>query len=173
MRLIPKCFTQGVTVSTSASLSDYPASTWTLTLVLVQADDQRTITATADGDDYLVEIEPTDSADYQVGTYSYQAFVTDGTDRYMVQDGTVEVLPDYATASSGLDTRTQIEITIDAIEAQLAGNATGTQKRWKYRDREIEQYAPAELIEILNYLRLELRRQKRRSGSNRIQASFR
>lgn len=173
MAVFVSSFTQGVSVRRVVTLSSYPPPTWSLRLVLVQADAQEVIDATADGTDHVLALTAAESAAYAVGTWDYQAFVTDGTDRHMVGSGRVEVLPDYETASSGIDTRTAIEKNIEAIEAVLAGSASKDQRRAKYGDREIERYSPTELIQILNHLRQELRRQHRRPGWGKVRVRFR
>lgn len=173
MGVFVSSFTQGVSVKAEVDLPKYQAPTWTLKLVLVRSDAQQIISASASGAKHLLALTTTQSAAFDPGTWDYQAFVTDGTDRHMIETGTVEVHPDFETQTGGIDTRTAIDVQIDAIEAQLAGTATTKQKRVKYGDREVEQHAPAELIEALNYLRLERRRQERKNRDPRIRVRFR
>lgn len=169
----PLSFIQGVTVKQTVSLGDYPASTWTMTWVFVQDGDQQSFDAVADGNTHKLTITKAQSAGFSTGVYHYQVFVDDGTERFAIDSGETEVLADFETQVSGLDARTLIRQRIEAIEAVLAGNASTDQQRVRFGDREIQHYQPTELIAILDRLKLDERRQKRRSTGGRIPVRFR
>ena len=63
----------GDTWKWTRSLSDYPASIWTLTYVLVQAAVQKSITASASGDDFSVSVAKATTAAYAEGLWSWVA----------------------------------------------------------------------------------------------------
>ena len=93
----PSEITAGDTWTWKKSLSDFLASdSWVLTYALVKDGKQIKLTASADGDDHLIEELPTDTAKHDPGIYHYQAYVTKGAERYLVGTGTIEVLPDFA-----------------------------------------------------------------------------
>jgi hypothetical protein len=108
------------------TLSDYPASTWTLSYTLFNAAGKVSIAATADGDDHLVSVAPATSAAYTAGRYDWVSHVSDGTDRHQVGAGSINVLPDLSAVSS-YDGRSHARKMLDAIDALLEGRATTDQ----------------------------------------------
>jgi len=105
-------------------LSDYPASSWTLEYYLLKADKQIKITAAADGDYFKIVIAASTTAAYPAGVYRWNAYVSKDTERYKVDEGTIEIKPNYAAQTTGYDTRTHIKKVLDAIEAVIEGRAT-------------------------------------------------
>lgn len=105
----PQHFTAGDTVKWDIALSDYPATSWTLTYALTPldgaADGRITFTAAASGTDHRVSLTPATTAAFTAGAYGYWATVSDGTDRHLVRDGQITIHPDPATASA-VDART-------------------------------------------------------------------
>ncbi len=125
---IPDRITAGESVAWSVSLSDYPASeSWVLTYTLVKAGLKISIIAQADGDNHLVQIPFATTAGYQAGTYHFQAHAANGTERYLVGQGKIEILPDFAEQSAGYDARPWYDVAIDALEASVQGRASKTQ----------------------------------------------
>lgn len=109
------------------TLDDYPADdSWVLTYAMVTDGARILITASADGADHLVELALATTAAYTAGKYKWQAVVTNGTERYLVDSGELEVVVNYASDaySSGLDDRTHIQIVLDALEAVIENRAT-------------------------------------------------
>jgi len=125
---VPLQITAGDSVSWKISLSDFPASdSWVLTYSLVKSDTKIEITSQADGDDHLVEISFATSAGYTVGEYEWQARISNGTERYQVDSGVVEIVADFASQSTGYDARSHAKIVLDALEAAIEGRASKTQ----------------------------------------------
>jgi hypothetical protein len=127
----PISFVAGNTVKWRKTLSDYPATVWTLTYSFVQSGDYQTIVADADGDDHVITISATDSADFSAGVYDYQATVTDGSETMTVGEGKVSVKPDFASQTDGFDNRSHAKKMIDILEPLLLtiaakGHATYT-----------------------------------------------
>lgn len=124
---LPAKFTAGESLSWSLSFSDYPASdSWVLTYTLINATHKITITASADGDDHLIEVSSETSAAYNAGEYKVQAHISNGTEKYQVDVGAVEILTDYAEETT-FDSRSKVKIILDALEDVLANRATKTQ----------------------------------------------
>jgi len=125
---IPAKLTAGVSVSWSVSFSDYPASeSWELTYTLIKSDTRIQIVGSADGEDHLIEIAKAVTANYAVGEYEYQAHVSNGTERYQVEAGIIEVVTDFATQESGYDARSDNKKILDALSAAIVGRADKTQ----------------------------------------------
>jgi hypothetical protein len=163
MLTIPATITQGVTVETSGTLADYPASTHTLRLVLVVDGQQTIINATADGDVYTLTIAKTVSAEMASGSHHWQTFATNiaTTERFQVGEGELLVKVDFEAATGGYDGRSALRIQVDAIRALLSGVSTDDQKKVKYADREIERYDRSELIVVYGFLKSQLAQEER------------
>lgn len=162
MLTFPKRIAQGVTVKVEdIALSDYPASAgWSLKYVFVTSADQLEVDAVADGDNFDLTVTKVETAALTIGTYFWQAFVDDGTDRYMVGEGETLVVADFLTQTTGYDARSTLRQQLEAMRAVIAGKATSEQKRVKYSDREIQHYEIAELIAIVRYLEAEVKREQ-------------
>ena len=107
-------------------LSDYPASTWTLTYYFRNAAQKFDVAATADGDLFAVSVAKATTAAYVVGWYDWVALVDDGTSRHQVDEGRIEVEPDLAL-NSVYDARSFARKMLDYIEAALLSRASSDQ----------------------------------------------
>lgn len=155
----PSKFTAGDTVKWTKALSEYPPATWTLSYSFVKSGAQFTETSSAaSGTDHLVTITAADSVDFTAGIYSWQAYVTDGTDRYQVGTGTCEVVANFETATTGYDARDHTKIVIDAIEAVIQGTATTDQAAMSISGRSLSRRSLEELYKMLQVYRAEYRR---------------
>lgn len=155
-------------------LPDYPASTWTLTYRFRNATSFFDVVASADGDVFSVSVPAATTAAYTAGRYDWFAFVDDGTDRYQVDSGQVDVLADVAAAAA-FDARNYAQRIVDAIEATLENRAdqgqldlvSSTADTLGYtRDRD-------SLIVMLNKFRIEAQRVNgSKTGLKRVVVRF-
>ncbi|MCU0589869.1 MAG: hypothetical protein MUC33_01395 [Desulfobacterales bacterium] len=102
---------------------------WALTYSLVKSGVRIALTSTPSGDDFLVSLAAATTAGYSPGVYRWQAYVTKTTERYMVGSGTIEILANFAAASSGYDARSHVKKVLDALEAKLEGRASKDQEQ--------------------------------------------
>ena len=119
----------GDTLEWRESLPDYPAGDgWTLHVVIYSADASYPITATADGDDHLVQVAAADTAAWTPGRYELTGYVThpDGRKKTLWSVGVV-IEPDPAGITAGLDGRSVARRMLDAIEAVLEKRASANQ----------------------------------------------
>lgn len=145
-KIEPKKITAGDTITWTKSLSDYPATAgWVLTYTLINATNKIQMTASALGSDFLLSVPAATSAAYKKGVYSYQGYVTNGSERYMVVSGTIEVLPNLA-AENALDNRSQVKRTLDAINAVIEKRATMDQEQYSISGRSLTRTPIPELI---------------------------
>ena len=164
--------------------TDYPNSSYTLTYearLEAAGSTSISITASASGDDYLVQEVATTTDDYTVGVYHWAAFITDSGDstkRVTIDSGTWEVVADRATATS--DPRTHAKIMLDKIETLLEGRAGGDVSSYSIQGRSLTKLSIEELMkwrdrykaEVLHHEQIE--RRKNGNGTGRlIKASFR
>lgn len=105
-------------------IAAFPATAWTLHYYFKSASANFNFDATADGDYFAVTRTAAETATRAAGVYQWFAFVTDGTRRYQVSQGTIELLPDMAVAGN-LDTRSHARKMLDAIDAALLAQAQG------------------------------------------------
>jgi hypothetical protein len=153
---VPSKIAKGVTLKWTESLSDYPASAWTLTFTFISPTDKQTAVAVANGERYDVTITMAESSSWVTGRYDWQAFVHDGTERFCVGSGTTEAIEDFASQAT-YDGRSQLQQIVDAMDAYLLGNASNDQQQIRFNDREIRKYDRAELLQLRNQLKRELK----------------
>jgi len=110
--------------------SDYPNSDYSLSYVCrSEGTPSRKIdiTAVADGDDYLVEINSTKSATFLVANYQWTAYITRNSDsaRATLDNGIFTVVANKAISSD--DPRSLPQKMIAEIERAMLGRATNNQ----------------------------------------------
>lgn len=140
---LPEKIQAGDSLQFTDSLSNYPATTWTLTYTLINENLRVSFSATASGTDHYTNVSPATSAKWIKGTYKYLATVSDGSDRFTVGSGTVKILADVSEPS---DQREHCEKVLDAIEAVIEGKATRDQSSYSIAGRSLSTYSPPELL---------------------------
>ena len=161
--MIPSTLQAGLTWEWDASFSDYPASTYTLVYTLINSSGKITITASADDDDYAVSIAKATTAGYAAGVYSYQAVVTDGTDSFLAESGSITITPDFAAATT-YDDRSHAKKVLDAIEATLEGKASQDQQMIMIGGRQITTFSPDQLLSFRDAYRAEYKAEQVAAG---------
>ena len=128
-------------------LSDFPAPTWTLTYQLKREalGGNASIVAASSGVNHAVSVAKAVTAAYASGSWQWQAYADDGTSRYMVDSGTINVLPDFAVAGN-LDNRSHVKKTLDAIEAVIEGRASSDQQQYSIEGRSLTRIPIEELL---------------------------
>ncbi len=117
----PQNFTAGDTVQWIKTLKDYPANdSWVLHYVFINATNKYTVTSTAEGENHKVVIPATTSGAYLAGTYSTQAYVTKGDDRYTVGNGSLQIFPNLAGQSQGFDNRSAAKQCLDQLNSAFS-----------------------------------------------------
>ena len=115
----PEKLTAGVTWKWKKTLSDYPASEWTLTYYLRKDGATATsFSAAADGDSYLVTVAAATTAAYASGIYDFIGWVIKGTEKFEVFNSMIEVLPNPTNASA-YDPRSHARKVMELIEAAI------------------------------------------------------
>ncbi len=159
--IFPEKFIAGETVmfpssTCNLSLSDYPASEWTMTIVAV-GPSKLTYTATASGSDYVIAIN---TNSLTAGTYTYQTKVVKGSVTKFLSEysGTFEVAAALSGQNAGYDSRSHAMKMLAAIEAVLENRATHEHKSIEHNGRKLYKHSFAELAEIRDYYRGELAR---------------
>ena len=152
---IPKQIRAGDTLKFTDSIPDYSAlDGWTLNYSLANKNDKIAITSSASGSDHAISVPYVTTAAWASGKYRYQAYVDDGTDRYTVESGNLEILNDLK--GGFVDDRNHVEKTLDAIEAVLEGKASQDQLSMSINGRSLTRFNPSELLNWRDKYRAEL-----------------
>jgi hypothetical protein len=152
-----------VSAPTAADGSAYKASDgWQLVYRLVPrsgAATAITLTAIADGDDYLVQVPAATTATWAAGWYSVGAYVTLGLESYTVEPAfaQAEIRANPRTVAAGFDGRSVAAKALDDARAayasamQAAASNVGSQQLQRYQigDRVMEYASPEKAVAAL------------------------
>lgn len=158
----PASFVQGETVKWRWRDADYPPGTWTLSYSFVNADNAaRSVTGTDNGDNtHLITLADTDSRNFGAGDWAWQAFVTDGSERFLVGTGRLEVVRDF-TGADNFEPRSDWEVILDAITATIKGTATVQQSSMSVGGRSLSERSVEELLTLQHKARAEVESERR------------
>lgn len=152
LTIMPSAFTAGTTVRYTRTLSDYPASTWDLT-VYVAGKSKAETDAVADGDDFVVTFAAADTAGLEAGVYTWTERVTDGTDVYDAASGMVLIRPDPEAAVAG-DFQSWVSKMAEQLEALLSGRlASDKAEAFQIAGRSVQKIPVSELRQFLAELK--------------------
>lgn len=124
---------------------------WALSYALVKSGTRIAINAaTHETDNFLVTLAAATTVNYAAGVYQWQAYVTKTTERYLIDSGTIEILPNFAgtVATSGYDARSYVKQVLDALEAKLLRRATKDQESMPVGGMEIRLIPMTELVRL-------------------------
>ncbi len=141
-------------------LTDYPAPTWVLTYYFKAPTANFSIAAAADGAAHAVSVAKATTAGRTATRYKWTAAVDNGTERHVVDQGELVVLPDFA-ASGNLDDRSHARKMLDAIQALLEGRATKDQQSYTVGDISITRIPVEQLTALRDKYRTEVATQRR------------
>lgn len=133
-------------------LTDYPPGTWTLRYFFKAPSANFSFDATADGTAFAIARTAAQTAVYTAGVYQWFAFVTDGTARHQVDEGTLEVLPDMGVAGN-LDTRSTARKILEYLDAALvtAAQSNALMSSYSINGRSVTFRTVAELQQARDY----------------------
>jgi hypothetical protein len=140
----------GLTFSHLATLADYPAPAWSLSVVL-RGPSVIDLVAVAEGAAHRLTAPATETAAYAPGVYAYSVRAASGDDVEEVAAGTVTILADLAQLPAGTDARTENRKALDAIDAVIAQRASLDQQRYRINNRELYRMTPTELFQMRAY----------------------
>ena len=131
--------------------SDYSNSSYTLSYKARLEDSGSTvitITATASGSDYLIEVSQSATASYTVGIYYWDAYITKDSDseRIRIDSGQWEVIENLATATT--DPRSSSKKIYDAVLAVIEGRASQDQMSYSIAGRSLSRMSIQDLIKF-------------------------
>jgi len=150
---LPAQFAAGTTVCYRRRLADYPVSGgWTLRLHLAGAS-VLAITATTDGDDFIVTIAADDTASgFSPGLYKWVERVTGaGGEVYEVATGSVTVLPNLAEATEGSE-QEWIERAVATLRAHVEDRLPAGMESYQIAGRVVAKMPVKEAVGLLTSL---------------------
>lgn len=146
----PTSYMAGTTAQWTRSFSDFPSSAYSLVYYFA-GPDQFEVTATPNGDGYLVTLAANDTAEKPAGVYQWRACAEAGSDstlvRYPVAFGTLTLTPNFAIVVGGA-LQDEDEKTLAVIEAALAGRLTADIQDYQIAGRVVTKIPIMELMTI-------------------------
>lgn len=159
-RYIPLEITAGLSFTATISESKYPAPEWELAFY-IRGPETATITAEVDGTSHKITASAATTGAWPAGQYWYAIRVTDGTDVFEIEKGTLQVLADLAAVTAdGYDGRTQAEIALEAIDAVIANRATVDQERYRINNRELYRTPISQLLQLRSFYAAKVRKER-------------
>ncbi len=148
--------------------AEYPASDgWALTYVLLNASAKITFAASADGDAFLIHEAAADTISRAAGSYTWEASVAKGVDRFRVGTGTMEVGPDFHSVAS-LDMRSHARKALAAIEAVIERRAAKDQQEYAIDGRSLKRTPIADLLVLRDRYKREVEREEQAERLGRV-----
>ena len=152
------------------------ADSWVLSYALVIAGKNVDIQCTDNGDGYhLATITAAVSKDLPSGQYSWQAYLTKGTDRHPAGSGILEVLKNFAALDGGHDARTYWRRVLDNVQAVIEERATKDQSSYTVNGRQLSRTPVADLLVLYNKAKFMVSNEEKEaglSGSSTIKVRF-
>lgn len=143
----PTEITAGDYIQWNVQGGDYPAPTWDVSYVLINADNKYTIDAADNGSDHLITIDGATSANFVAGVYNYQRYATNGSQRVTTGTGEITIKPNFASVST-IDNRTQTKRILDAINAVIEKRASTDQESYQIAGRALKRTPLPDLIKL-------------------------
>jgi len=144
----PKEIVAGDTVTWKKTLSDYPATEYTLKYNIIGVSSANySVESTADGTDHSITIPAATSADFVAGDYKWFSYVIDigDTVRYSIASGSLVIKADPTTAT---DSRSHVKKTLDAIESVIEGTASKEDESYSIAGRSLSRRSLEELTSL-------------------------
>jgi hypothetical protein len=114
------------------------------------------VTSTADSTSFLFNVLPTVTTAYTPGIYDYAIYVTNGTDRHILEKGTLKIIRDV-TSTDVYSNQTWARRTLAAVEAVLEGRAKKGEDNYEIAGRKVSKIPVPELMQLRSSLRQEVK----------------
>lgn len=158
--IFPASTSAGLTFDRTAILTAYPAPDWSLE-ALLRGENIIDISAEASEKNHRFLVSAAETADWAPGVYWYSIRATRGDEVVEVDSGQITIKPNLAAIDGGHDGRNHVQRVLEAIEAVLEKRASIDQERYTINNRELWRTPIAELLNLRDRYRSELRRMNR------------
>lgn len=156
----PAIFTQGDSVTfTVVDIGDRTSATYTLSYAL-RGVSSLTVTGTASGNGWAVALSPTQTAGMTAGLYFYSILISKTGERWTLESGELTIAADVAAQSAGYDGRSQAEIDLASVRAEIRARITGN-LTWQYMigNRELRKEETPNLLALERKLKADVLRE--------------
>lgn len=157
--------------------ADYPSGQYSLSYILNSPSNRFVfpaggITPDQDAVTFDIQLSPAQTTPCVADTYEFVAVLSqaaDGTDGNIAQQVTlvlqsVKVLPNLATATAPVDTRSFVKKTLDIIQAAIAGDTRPDVLEYMIQGRSIRKNSRAELLQMEALFRYRYDAERRARG---------
>lgn len=151
---LPAKIRAGDSLQFSDTLSNYPAPNWTITYSIANESGFYNISSTASGADHSFSIPPATTQQWAPGKYYYQATVSDGTDRFSLASGSVDILPDFSYSQKA--ERSHVERTLDNVEKTIEKLSSKEHSTLQFNGRSYTARDMGDLIALRDKYKAEL-----------------
>jgi hypothetical protein len=141
----------GDTLKELISLTEFPASEgWVHNTRFAPqgAGAAVTVSATEDSDDFQLTVTAVTTSQWEAGTWTYSQWVEKAVERYTVAAGQLQVLANPSTAENGIDTRSHVKKTLDALELMIEGKASQDVQSYTINGRQLQHYDIGDLLKM-------------------------
>lgn len=160
----------GLTLRLTVNLAGYPASEgWALKYRFSPrvAGSPIDVSTTPSGVAHLLDVPPATTAQWAPGAYTCSAWVEHGNgEKHAVpsESGQLLIKPNPTSLSAGVDTRTDAELALAAVQALLKGKADSGVQSYQIAGRELRSYSLAELLRLETKLKTEVAAEQAAAG---------
>ena len=164
---VPALIFAGDTVKWSEpATSEHNSASWTRTVSLrhrTDADVLNIVGVAAAGGGWDFTITATQSATLGTGTVWFQDYVTAGSERFTLGNGSIEVQANVAVTTGAFDGRSQFEQDLDAVRAEMRARITGgSVQEYSIGNRSLKKMPMSDLIAMESKLKADVARETRR-----------
>jgi hypothetical protein len=141
----------GDTLKQPISLAEFPASEgWVhqTRLAPQSGEGALTIAAAPNADDFTLTISSAVSSPLEPGKWTYTQWVEKAGERYTVAEGEITILVNPANAATGIDTRSHVKKTLDALELMIEGKAGRDVQSYTINGRQLQHYDIGDLLKM-------------------------
>lgn len=146
----PDAITAGDTLQFTHTDDEYTIDSWSLAYNLLNASNFYSFCASSPstGYDFSVSLAASLTSTWVAGIYRWVARMTNGStlEQHTVSQGILEIVPNWATLTSGYDYRSHVKKTLDALEATILGKASSDQLAYTIAGRSLQRMRPEELL---------------------------
>ncbi len=143
----------------------YNSASWTRTVSLrhaTDADALNIVGVAAAGGGWDFTITATQSAALGTGTVYWQDYMSSGSIRNTVGTGVITVKPNLVAATGAFDGRSQAQIDLDALRAEMRARVTGgSVQEYSIGNRSLKKMPMADLIALETKLKADVAREAR------------
>lgn len=160
--MIPKKIQAGMTAKWSMPLySEFADHTFEY---IFQGVSKIDIPTTVSGIDIVVNVVPEVTEKWIAGDYHYQLIATKGTDKQLVESGTITIEPDFLNLPAGHDFRTHAEKMLDVIKQVLEGRIPKDIESYQIDGRNVQRIPILELHKLKRTYAFQVNKEKRRQA---------